>query len=758
MCLLPAVFFKGELTVPGTILYQWPPWSEHRPETYTQAQNEPGIEALIQFSLWYSIGRRAVHEGDWPLWNPYEYMGMPLAANYQSALFYPFHVLHVLVDVHLAMTVYTFLKVFLCGMTSYLCARVMGLGTIASRFTSIAWTLSGFNMIWLYWNEATVSIWVPVLLIGVEFLIRGLYRRGFFAVALAGTLLLLAGHPETTFVSSAGIGMYMVLRLAALRRRGRVLWQPLALAVGAWLLALLVSSVQLVPFIEYLGESHAYGSLVDAATDRIQPGALTAFWAPRFLGATTDGTFWGHANSNHVSLVYPGVVVWVAACLLLTRSPSHSQVRAKALCLLLPALLFGLLAFKAPIVDPLHHLPLLNHMWSIWHISFVMFALAVLAGLGVEHWCSRTRRPTELWFPLLLVLSATAILFGVYCLNAGVLRAAGHASYVLMQVAIAGAIGIVGVVLLVCSCTGGQRFWVSVATALLALDLLLAAHDLHDTAPSGQILPETRLTDFLRNTGHPVRICNVSTPIRPGLLPHYGIEEQYGFDGIFAARPLSFYALAGRGCWGVVEPLCSFDYYLLPEGAFEPPETPAPAMTLVETIEGIDVCRNNRAFPHAFLVGAIEVAETEEAVLDALCEEARDLRAAVLTSTPPREVLPESDATSPGTARVLTKTPMEVAVEIDAQRPGVLVLTDTYYPGWKATIDGAPAEIFPAYQAFRGVTVPAGQYTVRFHYQPISFRIGVLLSATTLVCGALWALVILIRQQRDRKRRRNAHP
>jgi len=71
---------------------------------------------------------------------------------------------------------------------------------------------------------------------------------------------------------------------------------------------------------------------------------------------------------------------------------------------------------------------------------------------------------------------------------------------------------------------------------------------------------------------------------------------------------------------------------------------------------------------------------------------------------------------------------------------GLLVLTDQFYPGWTATIDGQPAPIHRADYLFRGVLLPAGSHRVEFLYWPASFRIGATVSALALVAIVLLAV------------------
>ena len=92
---------------------------------------------------------------------------------------------------------------------------------------------------------------------------------------------------------------------------------------------------------------------------------------------------------------------------------------------------------------------------------------------------------------------------------------------------------------------------------------------------------------------------------------------------------------------------------------------------------------------------------------------------------------------SPGSAMITTDGYCDVGVRVEARRAGWLVLTDTFEPSWRATLDGAPASILRANGMFRAVKVPPGSHDVRFSYLPRSFVIGGTLSLLTLAVSTL---------------------
>ena len=103
--------------------------------------------------------------------------------------------------------------------------------------------------------------------------------------------------------------------------------------------------------------------------------------------------------------------------------------------------------------------------------------------------------------------------------------------------------------------------------------------------------------------------------------------------------------------------------------------------------------------------------------------------------------LPLSQSTEPiGTARIETYTPTHVKISTMAAEDALLVIADSAYPGWQATVDGVPTDIQTANSLFRVVRVPSGEHTVEYKFESQSWRWGLWLNVAGIV---VWILLLV---------------
>jgi hypothetical protein len=184
------------------------------------------------------------------------------------------------------------------------------------------------------------------------------------------------------------------------------------------------------------------------------------------------------------------------------------------------------------------------------------------------------------------------------------------------------------------------------------------------------------------------------------------------------------------------------------------PPVRRPALPVAYDRADARIYANPRALPRAGVVDAQQVVPAGDAELDAVLRPGFDGRRTLVTSRPLPGLRAEPGDGPAGSARIVRYEPERVVVEATARRPGALVLTDLHYPGWKATVDGEPADLHRVNWLLRATTLPAGRHTVELRYEPASWRIGWIVS----LVAALALTATLVAGIRSRRGRAPASP
>jgi hypothetical protein len=265
--------------------------------------------------------------------------------------------------------------------------------------------------------------------------------------------------------------------------------------------------------------------------------------------------------------------------------------------------------------------------------------------------------------------------------------------------------------------------------------------------PPGRVLPTPSDLDMNRRTGEISSREKIVTP--PNTLLPYRVPTVTGKDQIFPKWYRDFASL--------IEPQPHMSHVV-----FDRNQSPfldlvdtryiltrasagAPAgAELIETAEGLSLYRNPSALPRTFFAPRVQIVDGEAEALSIMLQPGFDPARTVVLDDPDGSAaisqVPSGD--SAGTATVTRDRRNSVQISTESETGGALFLSDTYYPGWIATIDGAPARIYRADIAFRAVRVPAGRHIVEYVFAPRSFRMswygaaaGVLIAIAGLALG-----------------------
>jgi hypothetical protein len=100
-------------------------------------------------------------------------------------------------------------------------------------------------------------------------------------------------------------------------------------------------------------------------------------------------------------------------------------------------------------------------------------------------------------------------------------------------------------------------------------------------------------------------------------------------------------------------------------------------------------------------------------------------------------------------SEIISYENQSVAIRASLSSPGVLVVADSYYPGWKAYVGDKEVPIYRANLLFRGVALPAGDHVVTFRYEPASFKIGLIISLTTIALLTVISFFVGFRRRKQ---------
>lgn len=314
-----------------------------------------------------------------------------------------------------------------------------------------------------------------------------------------------------------------------------------------------------------------------------------------------------------------------------------------------------------------------------------------------------------------------------------------------------------------------QRLFQSLCFFLLALDLLLYFRfTQYAVSHSQELKVNSQVIDLLKRDREPYRIMPILTGAQYGvgrvrgvLAPNanllYGLASVEGWNPFMSKRYATFFknfqtqydtdpALIMGGAEG------DFDYrmtdFLNVKYFLAPPKMKLKRrMQVLAQDPYYQLLANPSYIPRAFLVREFRVLKEDERILAYLKSRKMAFDQMVVLEEQPapfprmRAVGSAQDA-----IQIQTYGPHNVRIWVRATRPAFLVLSETYYPGWKATIDGNDTQILRANYAFRAVQVPAGEHVIDFLYQPASFRWGLV---TSIAFFILWLFVrrLFIRKQ-----------
>ncbi len=674
-----------------------------------------------QFLAFGAYQAERLLSGEIPLWNPYNYGGHPFLADTQAAVFYPPRLLTIVISDwlfdgwnYVALQTETILHYLLASILMYWFARSITESAAGGLTGSVVFSyggfLTGYPPLQLAILEA--AAWTPLILLGVHRAAeRGHWRFRWLSISgVALGISLLAGHPQTSLFTSYLLVAYIVHQSIKKDIKLQATLLALVAVVGVgYGLAL----VQLIPGFEYtqlttraafgfdqLAGGFPYSDLLTI----IYPESLTV-WSPLYQGVLPLVLAFFAIWHGYDSARFWGIVALIA----LTFAFGGAAITYQ-------------LAYNA--------LPGFSLFRGQERAAFVIaFAVATMSAYGISNLSESIQKETTKRVLWIVAGSAWLLALQVFILS-NVIPALNL--FTLLKAAFLFALLATFAAAWLMTLPSQQNgTWLALGCSIIIFDLFSVTSNTNfEAIAARERMLITEAVDEITADDNPFRVDG-----RVGLGENYGtltnIQDIRGTSPLqLAAVDTYLTALSQERRYQLLNVRYSFtdaeELELPSEIIFENSSTTPP--TRVHQLER----PQTRAWLATNIFDVSDDAQAIGLISDPAFNPVTDV---TLEERPASFAMPDK----PVNARVTLEgyQPERITLRVTSEDNGILVLSEWYYPGWRATIDGQPTEILRANAGQRAVIVESGVHFVEFTYQPASFRVGLVGSVAAMVTALI---------------------
>ena len=734
-------FIKGLLPIPAdTIIGLYHPFRDLYAENYPNGipfKNFLITDPVRQQYPWRELVVSIEKRLELPLWNPYNFSGTPLLANFQSAPFYLFNTLFFIMPFAVAWSLMVIMGPLLAGIFLFLYLDNLKISKWAGVLGSISFAFSGFFVAWMEWGTITqVALWLPLVFLSIDKILYYFRNNSKFPTSLklrgaskiknyiwpiifilSLTSAFFAGHLQIFFYLFIFSWIYFFARWIEYGKIFKVLFVFLIFNI----LFLILTSIQWIPTLQFIFLSARNVDVLDFNN----PGwfipwqNLIQFVAPDFFGNPTTLNYWGVWNYGEF-VGYAGIIPLILAlfCLLFRRDKKT---------LFFGSLFFLSLVFSFPTflaeIPYLLKIPFLNTAQPTRLLFIATFSLSVLSALGFDYFL-KVKRKILIIYPLILML---VILTGFW-----MFIPKEHISVVKNNLFLPTFLFISSSILFLTLVIFQKknRFTMMICiiiVAVTAFDLLRFGWKFTPFTQRSYLFPSTKTLAFLQKNLGEFRIMSTDSRILPpNFSTIYRLKSIDGYDPLYLLRYGELIAASERGRSDIAPPF-GFNRIITPQ-KYESKIIDLLGVKFVLSLSDLDspklkkvfqevetrVYENIDVLPRAFFVSKIVLASDNEEAIRRMFEDSFNPSHMAVVENADKKLQKVEPATI-GKANIVSYSENKVIIETENSETGFLVLTDSFYPIWKVKIDSRRENIYRADYNFRGVIVPWGKHRVEFY-------------------------------------------
>ncbi len=777
-------FIQGKAFLAADNLYSFYPWKFYAPQDF-RPHNALITDPVNTF--YAEQYNKQLKAGKLQEWNPYILTGVPgigtISMGYPGR-YYPLKLLlHKIFPTYAAHSLLLFIHVFLMGCFMYLYLREIGAGLKGSIFGAVAYMFNGCAMVWLEFESWVVSFsMLPLLLFIME---RYLSERRLF-YAFAGALVLglntLGGNFQIDIYFAIIMFLYFSFIIIRIYKdkagKQKIPFILLCFTITSFL-GLLIASIEILPYWELVARSSRIARTFDFqglfdTFARVPFRYFITLFFPYYFGSPLSDFILlpslpsqEYMNFNEINIYMGIITVFAFTACIIAYKDHFSRFY------LLTTLLFAAMMTGTFVYYPFFKLvPGMDKMNPTRIIFLFAFSCSAAAGLGVKGLENLSMKRRHLFLGLSSLILSGICFLAVFGNNRKMTIWFNHEQFqpfkawmspaidMLSQLRSLSSPGIYGP--LIMSFVAFLLFLLFIYfqkhklfSVVFALMIMLLSYDLmsfgqryNTTVKPEDIYPRTPSIDFLLNQERPFRVVqDAGNGLWVNTLVPFNLEEIGGYTSVYPDninklmtytqfRDKVFEGMV-MGRWVMFADFSSrlFDLMNVRYVLTSPKVTFTNPKYKLVFLEDMAIYENKQVMPRAFVVHQYAVRKNKAELLKYMGSENFDMRRElVLDKESPHELSAAIKAPLyPPHVTIDKYTPDEVQITADLSEKGWLVLSDTYYPGWKAMVDGRETIILRANYNFRAVALHAGKHNITFTYEPASITWGLRLTVSGLM-------------------------
>jgi len=722
----------------------------------------------LQFIPWWDFAWETLMNGHLPLWNPMVGMGAPLAANYQSALFYPPYWIHFglyaiggLKLMAWGITIVVVIHLAWAGIGMAKLMQELGINKLGQTVAGLAFSLSGYliSRAGFLSINATV-VWLPwIMLFSRQLALKK--TNSLLWTGITTGMMLLAGHAQTSWYVISLAGIWVIFWAIKSSRKSSIFITSLDAAtrfVFSGFIGFGISAIQLIPTFEYLlnsSRSAEYG-FSEAMTYSFWPWRIFTLFVPGLFGNPAYGNYWGYGNYWEDALyigVFPIALAFgLTLELLFFRKKSkneendHKELIAFLIVIIFIGFLFAL-GKNTPVFPFLYrHIPTFNLFqaptrFAIW----VEFSLVLLVGIGINeltpphgkrlYWnrlavagCAAAFSASILaWFFLREIKTTFILSIGIASL-----WGLGTSIFFLKQPEQKDA--------------RKHQIWKILLIVFIGLDLLVAGWGLNPSinmdfynvrkstdSDSRYLISaadeyDLKFERFFKFDTYEAELDweKIFDLMLPNIAMLRGVEMVNNFDPIIPSR---------YDIW--MREINSIDWFGK-NGSFvhQVFDLMAVGSTINANPDGSYDLMHTQNLPmeHIKLYTCAEYINDEDEILELILSETIKTSKTILLENGGPGSINNCLENTEGQYKIEAEAPGYLKLIVDLPDDGWVFWSQSWYPGWKIKVDGKKGgDALKANYLFQAAEVTTGKHLVEFYYSPKSFIVGAVITSLSVI-------------------------